>query len=215
MKHIIAVFFKYPIPGTVKTRLAADLGDAAAVAAYEQLASRTLGHLPYDLAEVWVSYAPAHLETEVRAWIQQRVPENRPIRFVPQPNGDLGARLWSVVQDALEVEKASSITLVGTDCPYLQTEHFEEAWRLLDAGTDVVFGPAADGGYYLQSLRQARGELFTAIPWSQPSTLQACESRCTSMGLTHRRLEVLEDIDDLGAWQRWLGMTAANRGIAP
>ncbi len=197
---VIIAFCKYPRPGYVKTRLAADVGDAAAVAIYETLLAETLRHLP--LGDVWLAYDPPSHGAEFAQWLQQHVPEVQGYTLVPQPSGDLGARLLALTQQALAAG-ATSVSLIGTDCPGLRAHHFSQAWEALELGADVVFGPAADGGYYLQALRQPHPALFHDIPWSTAETLAICTQRAEALGLRVTRLETLRDIDTVTDWQQW------------
>jgi glycosyltransferase A (GT-A) superfamily protein (DUF2064 family) len=68
-----------------------------------------------------------------------------------------------------------------------------------------VFGPAADGGYWLVGLRRRprlpRG-LFERVRWSSAHALadtRAGLPKDTSVAL----LETLEDVDDVSAYARW------------
>ncbi|MXY78668.1 MAG: DUF2064 domain-containing protein, partial [Chloroflexi bacterium] len=90
--------------------------------------------------------------------------------------------------------------LVGTDIPALGAAQVEAALEALEAGSDIVFGPAADGGYYLLGLRRLRdhheGALFSpAIPWGGPDVLARSEAAAATAGLRSARIETLRDID--------------------
>lgn len=202
-KDVIVVFMKEPVPGSVKTRLAADLGSAAAAEAYEALAAWTFAYLPVGEAEIWVAYAPVGKEVRIAEWLRGNIPSFHWSRLIPQAEGDLGLRMWTAVEEALVVEGAASVTLVGTDCPRVRPWHFRQAWRHLAHGADVVFGPALDGGYYLQSLKVVRRELFFGIPWSTAGTLAACLERAEFLGLRCAQLESLGDVDTLTDWENW------------
>ena len=76
------------------------------------------------------------------------------------------------------------------------------AFRLLGAH-DLVFGPAADGGFWLVGARRRqppRG-LFERVRWSGPHALAdtlAGLPRRTQIGF----VETLEDVDDANAYRR-------------
>ena len=42
----------------------------------------------------------------------------------------------------------SKVIIIGSDCPYLKTNHIQEASKLLDT-YDCVIDQSKDGGYYL------------------------------------------------------------------
>ncbi|MXY98874.1 MAG: DUF2064 domain-containing protein, partial [Gemmatimonadetes bacterium] len=105
------------------------------------------------------------------------------------------------------------VVLVGTDIPALAAAQVEAALDALASGSDAVFGPAADGGYYLLALRRLRDDheaaLFSpAIPWGGPDVLARSEAAAASAGLRAARIETLRDIDtaaDLAALRLRIG----------
>lgn len=86
---------------------------------------------------------------------------------------------------------------VGSDHPELGHEAPEQAFQELDAGADLVLGPADDGGYYLIAVRSDRLDrrLFDGIAWSTGAVLEQTLERARSLGLTTRLLEPAHDID--------------------
>jgi uncharacterized protein len=202
-QHHISVLLKYPSLGTVKTRLAREIGDVAALGAYQEMVKATLSNLPVQETVCHVFAAPPEKLAAMATWFAENSPDFRCAALLPQPLGDLGARLWSAAEHAWAAG-AATVTLVGTDCPAIAPCHYKQAWSALADGADVVFGPAEDGGYYLQAMARPFPELFQNIPWSQPHTLAAVLDKCAALGLKVARLEPLEDLDDLPSWQRWL-----------
>lgn len=94
------------------------------------------------------------------------------------------------------------VVLVGTDVPDIAPRHIADAFRALGRH-HAVFGPAADGGYWLIGLRRpASTEIFTDIRWSTAHTLADSLER---LGRRHRHhlLETLSDIDDAESLRRW------------
>ena len=92
--------------------------------------------------------------------------------------------------------------LVGTDIPSLGPRHIAEAFRLL-GHHDVVFGPAADGGFWLVGARRSPRlpPLFGQVRWSSPHTLEdalAGLPRRVSVGIA----ATLQDVDDGEAYRR-------------
>jgi len=73
---------------------------------------------------------------------------------------DLGERMRHALNHALACGGPSGgpcdkAIVMGTDIPDVEAEHVDAAVRLLDYH-DVVFGPAADGGYYLLGVKRGR-----------------------------------------------------------
>jgi glycosyltransferase A (GT-A) superfamily protein (DUF2064 family) len=64
------------------------------------------------------------------------------------PPGDVGIAMCYAIDLALD-HRATQVALIGSDLPSLPPAHIEAAFARLDAGADIVLGPAEDGGYYL------------------------------------------------------------------
>jgi rSAM/selenodomain-associated transferase 1 len=193
------VFARAPQLGRVKTRLAADVGNAAALAAYLEL-GRTCWHevtmaRRLTAARAILAFTPSDAEESMAAWLPGAD------AYLPQCAGDLGARM----RHALERETAAGarrILTIGTDCPTLSAATIVVAFdSLRDA--DVVIGPATDGGYYLIGVREPHEVLFRDVPWSSDRTLAVTLERAGEAGLSVRLLEKLSDVDTLSDWNAW------------
>ena len=212
--ELLVVMVKHPVPGRVKTRLAAGVGDARAAEIYRDLVSTTLeavgrwlegakGH-PLGLAarSVWVSFDPPDQEEAVREWLGPAVAAwPTSIAWVQQGEGDLGARLQLIFQQAF-TQCFSAVCVIGTDCPFLSDDDLSDAFRSVGEG-GVVLGPAVDGGYYLIGLKSQYNALFVNIPWSTENTLSATCEAARRLGLPIRLLRMLGDVDTAADWRRW------------
>ncbi|WFB37891.1 TIGR04282 family arsenosugar biosynthesis glycosyltransferase [Kiritimatiellota bacterium B12222] len=190
----ILLFLKAPRPGTVKTRLAKDLGEDQACEAYKMLVRRQLENLPKD-AELLIHFAPANAHAEMNEWLG---PQHR---YIPQCEGDLGQRLSFAVKQAFE-HHTSPVFCIGSDCPQLETGHFIEANNHLKKDADLVLGPTEDGGYYLIGMTRYMPELFTNIAWSSEHTLRDTLKAANALNLSTALLEQLWDVDELCDWER-------------
>ena len=61
--------------------------------------------------------------------------------------------------------------------------------------TDVVIGPATDGGYYLLGLKYFYKEFFENIPWSTEYVLADTIRTAEKLNLKYSLLPELSDID--------------------
>ncbi len=192
----ILMFLKDPIPGQVKTRLAREIGTAAACEIYREMVHRQLAALPAGWP-VEIHFSPASARANFAAWLGPSY------AYHPQPEGDLGNRLQRATAAAFN-RGHPNVILIGGDCPSLDTNDLEETERLLNNGADVVMGPALDGGYYLLGLRPGADALlvFEGIPWSTPGVARATSARIDALGLRLARLAEKEDVDDLAAYRR-------------
>ena len=185
----LAIFARAPVLGQVKTRLAADVGEQDALAAYRELVTSTLTTLAPGTGqfapEIWV----AGESGEVEEW-RARFPV-----FV-QPPGDLGTRMAAAFE-------AGVTALVGCDIPPLSACYVDAALVAL-ADADLVLGPTEDGGYCLIAMQAPHLEVFANIPWSTKDVLAA-----TRRSAAHLRVTVLRplwDVDDASGLARWREM---------
>lgn len=192
----IALMLKAPMPGRVKTRLAAELAGGVEEAAqiYRQLVEHQWRQLPVGWRRE-IHFAPPEAEAVMRDWLPKAD------GYYPQPNGDLGTRLLAAADGAMS-RGASTVYLIGGDCPGLRTHHFLEAQEALDKGYDFAIGPASDGGYTLLAIKRPAPELFSDIPWSTPEVFPLTMLQTQQLGWRGYVLETLEDVDDGESWRR-------------
>jgi uncharacterized protein len=185
---------KAPRRGFVKTRLAAEIGDAAATQVYRELARRQIAVIPAEW-RTEIHYTPRGSRTEMVSWLGSR-PHYRLQRGV-----DLGARLIAAFAQVFR-QGAERVIAVGADCPALDGACLRTAVARLDEA-DVVLGPARDGGYYLIGLRRPMPAVFAEIPWGTSEVLQKTLARVRAVGAKIALLDEKEDIDDGPSFRRY------------
>ncbi|MGF1484390.1 MAG: TIGR04282 family arsenosugar biosynthesis glycosyltransferase [Opitutales bacterium] len=199
-------FLKAPIAGSVKTRLAADIGDARALGAYKRMTEHLLRSLaPFDALEIHFTPASgernAEAELLIREWLEPVLGQSwTETAAFAQTEGDLGQRQSFAVEQAFR-RQDSPLCLLGGDCPYVTRDHLERAYRGLEHN-DLVIGPARDGGYYLLAINEPQPGLFDGIEWSTERVCAQLQRNARQLGLGIQSLETLEDVDDAPAWQR-------------
>lgn len=186
----ILVFVRAPERGRVKTRLAASIGDDAALRIYRRLAEHVLGEVRTlsHLARIRVHYTPAPAGDAVAGWLGAG-PE-----YLPQRGATLGARMERAFHQAF-TDGFERVVIVGSDLPGLTARHLQEALALLDAHPAVI-GPARDGGYWLLGLRRPAPELFRDVPWSTATVFPETMRRLRALGLRPALLPELADVDE-------------------
>jgi rSAM/selenodomain-associated transferase 1 len=186
----LLVFVRAPVEGRVKTRLAAALGPRGALRVYRRLAehalaaARALG----PAVSLRVHVTPADDVPAVRAWLGAGP------AYLPQAEGDLGARMAAAFADAFAAG-ARRVVIIGSDLPDLSPDLLRRAFDHLSA-TDAVLGPAADGGYWLLGLARPLPEVFAGIAWSTDGVLAATLARLRAAGIEPARLPTLRDVDE-------------------
>lgn len=191
----LIIFVKVPTPGKVKTRLAASVGPDEACRIYRGLVEDLL-HRMSRLAQVELRVAPAAEVESCRDWCAPGW------RLRGQADGNLGNRLLEACTTAFS-EGVERVILIGSDCPYLTLSDIEAAETSL-AENDVVLGPAVDGGYWLIGMNRLIPALFESIDWSTHQVLQQTRNQADSVCARVGLIRVLEDVDDLDGWHRYL-----------
>jgi len=190
-KEVVLVFQKNEVLGKVKTRLASGMGDLRALEIYKHLIQLTYSVLEDVSAPVWTYFSDFIPETV-----------NPPIEkcFV-QEGHDLGERMANAFGRSFE-SGMEKVVLIGTDCPTLQSQHLNQAFEAL-TNSDLVLGPATDGGYYLIGMKRRSDYLFEGISWSTAAVLSQTLAVATAHGLDFTLLDELSDIDTQEDWERY------------
>lgn len=185
----ILLFLKAPLPGTVKTRLAASVGEEKATAIYMTLGASQLLRLPKGIP-LEIHYSPRNKEAEMRQWLGTEP------SYYPQCEGNLGDRIEHAVSEAFQ-RGAGTVLCIGADCPSLLPHHLDQAAKILLSGqSDVCIGPCTDGGYYLIGFRKHPPEpFFKGIRWSSQHTMADTLRNARTHDLRIHCLETMNDID--------------------
>jgi rSAM/selenodomain-associated transferase 1 len=172
------VFARAPRLGTVKRRLAREIGDRAALGFYRATSARLLRELAADRR-----FTTVLAITPDRA----RMARPRGVAVVPQGAGDLGARMHRALG------RARRAAVVGCDIPDLRAADVAAAFHALGRAP-ACFGPAADGGYWLVALGARRpARPFAGVRWSSPHAL--ADTLANFAGRRVVLLRTLRDVD--------------------
>lgn len=178
---------KEPRTGRVKTRLGRDIGMVAAAWWFRHQTTRLLRQIESARWQTILSVSPDTAALRSRVW-----PHHLP-RW-PQGHGDLGARMARALRRAGE----GPACVIGADIPGVTKKHIASAFHAL-GDHDAVFGPAADGGYWLIGLKHPRRQhpdMFHGVRWS---TRHALADSRASLPSHYRVAEiaVLRDVDTI------------------
>jgi rSAM/selenodomain-associated transferase 1 len=196
VNRAILLFAKAPIPGLVKTRLAATLGAREAAGIYIKLAEAVCRRLPPDAA-IRVLFDPPDSAAAMTQWLRPLLPPTA--AFFPQMTGDLGARLAAGFQEAFAAG-FDRVAAIGSDCVEITPELIHQALSEVER-CDAVIGPTTDGGYYLLALKLPHPGLFAGVPWSTAGVLDATVANARELGLSTALLPMLRDVDTESDWR--------------
>jgi hypothetical protein len=193
-RHLV-IFARAPRFGTVKRRLARDIGQLAAWRFHRDTTARLLRRVARDRRwRTWLAVTPDRAARGGSGlWPGPHI-------VIAQGPGDLGARMGRVLQRL----PPGPVVIVGSDIPGIERHHVAAAFRALDRH-DWVIGPAADGGYWLiGARRRSRRHLpFAGVVWGGPEV--RARTLANLAGQSVAFLEELIDIDhgaDLERWRR-------------
>jgi len=194
----LIVFTRYPEPGTTKTRLIPVLGPEGAAELQRRMTLRAVRAAeqlrkdrPLTLEIRYEGGSTAHMQ----AWL------GAGFVYCPQGDGDIGRRMARGFAQAFEAGCRRAV-IVGSDIPGISSARMAEAFDRLHHH-DLVFGPAADGGYYLigcnaACFRQGAPYLGAGLGWGTAGVLDQTLGILRAMGLSHALLGTLADIDRPG-----------------
>jgi len=181
----VIVIAKEPLPGRVKTRLTPPFSPAEAALLAEAALTDTLA----AVAAAPVTRRVLCLDGAAGAWL--------PAGFdvIPQRGGGLDERLAAAFADT-HAAAPLPMVLIGMDTPQVTAELLADAAVTLTKGdADAVFGPAADGGFWLLGLRRPDRSLLAGVPMSRPDTGRRQLDRLTEAGLRVAMVPELTDVD--------------------
>ncbi len=185
-KMRLIVFTRYPEAGRVKTRLIPALGEKEAEVLHRKMVKLTLSQARAFGGEVEVHFSGGSHQL-MKGWLGEE------LHYRKQKGTTLGERLYNAVVEAF-AENNNKVVVIGTDCPGLTTGHIEQAFKLLDR-SDLILGPAFDGGYYLIGLTKVVKELFSGIKWGSDLVYRQTIEAAAQANLRIAELEKLADID--------------------
>ena len=180
------IFVKNPIRGKVKTRLAKTIGEERALAVYNDLLRYTC-NVTRNIDCFKVVFYSDFIDNN-DLW------EESVFQKEIQTGKDLGERMKNSFR-LMFGSGFKKIVIIGSDCLEISPRIIDEAFRILDY-TEVVIGPASDGGYYLMGLKQIHDFLFDNKSWSTSSLLNETIEELIREGVGFSLLPELSDIDE-------------------
>lgn len=186
----VLIMAKAPRRREVNTRLEPLLGAQGCVALQHALIAHAVGWATRAAERVWLAYAPADAEAQIREMMPAQV------QIFAQSDGDLGRRLRHAVA-RVGGEHDRMLAVVGVDAPLLGGPQVRAAFAALRGSFDACIVPALDGGYCLLALAQASEAAFRLPPaaWGGPLVLDLTLQALREAGLRVKRLPPVGDLD--------------------
>ena len=195
INRLLQIFAKAPIQGFVKTRLIAELGDKKATDVYIELLDRTINLALTSEYKTQIWCAP-NQQHDFFQFNKQKYG----VILKDQLGRGLGERMQYALRQGLK--EVDEVMLIGADCPVFTTEYLVKAFEALRL-SDVVLGPAEDGGFVLVGCRRTHEKMFDGVNWGHSTVLEQTVDAITKAGLTSQLLPMLWDVDTLADLKRW------------
>jgi len=184
----LIVFLKSPVAGKCKTRLIPFLSPQQASEFYQSLIIKCLDNIK-SIKHVNVAL---YVYPNIYHPFIKKLKKIYKFDMHQQQGNNLGERMHHAIHSTLKIYK--KCTLIGTDCPDLDTNYINAAFNALD-NNDICFGPAEDGGYVLIAAKKIQAQLFENINWGTAQVLQQSLQNNKRQQYKTNLLNPLKDID--------------------
>ena len=192
----LVIFAKAPIPGEVKTRLCPPLTPDEAATLHGSFVLDMLERTKLAVAKLQLPFHRYLACAPSSELVFFKIMEERQgVRLLDQVGENLGQRMHRTFVD-LFAKGYTHVIIMGTDVPTLPLSVYQEAFTMLGR-SDVVLGPALDGGYYLIGLKQPAEQLFTGVPWSTDQVLAVTQQQANALGLSVELTTAWRDVDTI------------------
>jgi rSAM/selenodomain-associated transferase 1 len=186
-KELLIVFVKNIKLGKVKTRLAKSIGNEGAFEVYKHLVEITEKATQKVKHEKHIYFSDVIIDEK---W------PNTP-KFI-QKGADLGEKMQNAFEKGFS-DGYKKIILIGSDLPDISATIIQKGFDQLN-NSEIVFGPAEDGGYYLVGMNKMYKSIFENKKWSTKellkTTLLELDKNKTKVSLLHK-LNDIDNLDDL------------------
>lgn len=181
----------------VKSRLAKELGREFAAAVYKVMLEHTVQTISLGNHELAL-----HCFPDTQHTFFEYCSNKYHVPLYEQKGDDLGERMLHAIRSHLKHSHA--VVLVGSDCPELGLDHINEAFHLLNTGSEIVLGPTRDGGYALIGVTRIDSLVFEGIPWSTGRVLSSTLNNIKALRWKSSCLPEVRDVDTFEDYQYYL-----------
>jgi uncharacterized protein len=187
----LLLFARNPKLGEVKTRLTPRFTPQEALQLHEALLADSLdllnrcGAQARAVTRLYLSEA-GKLGEEVASHLGSA-------ETMVQRGRDLGERLLHAFRQSQE-EGYSGIVVLGSDSPHLPDSYVSRAFEALSS-SDMVVGPARDGGYYLLGASRLHESLLAGMPWGTAQLYRETVRKARKEAVSLASLPAWYDVD--------------------
>lgn len=183
---LLLIFTRNPELGKVKTRLAKTVGDETALKIYIFLLQKTREVSLKVSSDKAIYYSVKIRENDI--WDANSYQKHL------QMGDDLGVRMQHAFQQSFK-DSYQKVVIIGSDLYDLTPKIIENSFTQLDT-SDVVLGPAKDGGYYLLGMKTMHPTIFQNKKWGTATVLKE-----TLGDLKDKKVSLLEELNDVDVYE--------------
>lgn len=202
----LIVFLKSPVPGKCKTRLIPFLSAQQASEFYQSLIIKCLNNIK-NIKHVDIAL---YVYPDIHHPFIDNLKNIYNFNVYQQQGNNLGERMCHAIQHSLKSYRKCA--LMGTDCPQLNANYIDVAFKSLDKN-DISFGPAEDGGYVLIAATKIQSQIFENINWGTIHVLQQSLQNNKHYKYKTHLLNTLADIDTPQDYLHYLSTLNSNAHI--
>lgn len=198
-KNLLIIFTRNPELGKVKSRLAVDIGEEAALEIYKFLLNHT-------------KKTTENLKVDKQVWYSENVQRNDIwdsntfAKYEQLQVEDLGKRMKNAFERGFE-SGYENIIIIGSDLYDISEKDLERAFQILTT-KEAVIGPAEDGGFYLLGMDKIIPEVFENKLWGTSNvlgcTLNDLKRYSFSSLAIRNDVDYLSDIEYIDVFQPFL-----------
>lgn len=196
--NLLLIFTRNPVAGQCKTRLAATIGNEAALEVYLFLLKHTAKIAREVDADKWVCYSDGIGRNDL--W-DEGIFEKK-----LQRGNSLGERMEQAFREGFNAGYRR-ICIIGSDLYDLQSWEVDKAFRHLEH-SEAVIGPAQDGGYYLLGMKAPIPGIFDNKGWGGDRVFESTTRDLRDLTYTvlpvRNDVDYYEDIRDVDAFRPFL-----------
>ncbi|MBM4137419.1 MAG: glycosyltransferase, partial [Nitrospira sp.] len=190
--------------GRVKKRLAAEIGEEAALKAYAEMLRATFNNVSkLQCVDIYGFYEGEVIEKGGKGGFEKggifELLKKTPLH--PQRGNDLGKRMYNAIK-WLSQKGYKKVALIGSDSPDLPSSFIKDAFERLESH-ELVIGPAEDGGYYLIGMKKPMDILFKNMQWGSNNVLKDTITHAVNAGINYFLLPQWYDVDNLNSLNQW------------
>lgn len=174
----------------MKTRLEPVFTPEEALAVHEAMLADTVER---------IIHAASGLAVPFLSWSEPWTPRGdlamllQPVTVEVQTGDDLGERIAATFQERLH-GGFRQVVIIGSDSPSVPLDTIRRSFAILDH-SDIVLGPAHDGGYYMIGCKMLHLKLFRNVPYGTDQVTAITRQRMKDLGIAHGELPVWYDVD--------------------